>query len=553
MKTKITHIKTLALIAFMLLIHLQINAATYTFNGNGNWSNPANWVSNTPPVNLNPFIVDYVIIQSGSTCNLDLEVSLGYNVLTIQANAVLNVSATTTNSLDPYNLKFGSGGELNINGTLNVGNPAHNLPSDGSVVITEGTTNVNLGGTVNLLKAGTMMTDNVYSSSPSSELNIDGTINILGDGGNCPNFGIVTISTTGIVNITGVGMPFVNSLGISNNYHNDAALINNGVINCDEFLSFTGGATFAGSGNLNGNGLLTFSPGPTQNGPHVIIDIGNSPGVLTLNLNLDLGATDEVKVEIGGTTSGTQYDVLAGTGTKNLNGTLDLALYNNYVPALNESYTIITGTISGAFSNINYPPLPAGLYWQITYNSNSVVLSIVPNAPTPVNLTKFSAQEKDNQSHLSWTTAQETNNQGFEIERSIDGVTFEKIGFVDGHGTSSIITDYEFIDRTPKQGVNYYRLKQIDIDGQHEYSKIEHITIEAPSVITIHPNPAQDQLYVEGITKPAPYTIYNMLGQGHLSGTLLHGVIDISELENGLYIIEVIHANQKQQVKFYKR
>lgn len=73
---------------------------------------------------------------------------------------------------------------------------------------------------------------------------------------------------------------------------------------------------------------------------------------------------------------------------------------------------------------------------------------------------------------LVWQTIKEKDNEGFEIERSQDGIAWNSIGFVAGNGNTVETHDYEFLDDKPLKGINYYRLKQVSSDGKYEYSRI---------------------------------------------------------------------------------
>ncbi len=92
--------------------------------------------------------------------------------------------------------------------------------------------------------------------------------------------------------------------------------------------------------------------------------------------------------------------------------------------------------------------------------------------PLPVELTTFAAKVKDNFVNLYWETETEVNNYGFEIERKTEG-NWQKIGFVEGNGNSNSPNEYSYVDKNPIGGIKFqYRLKQIDSDGQFEYSDI---------------------------------------------------------------------------------
>jgi hypothetical protein len=114
--------------------------------------------------------------------------------------------------------------------------------------------------------------------------------------------------------------------------------------------------------------------------------------------------------------------------------------------------------------------------------------TIFATPPLPVSLTEFKAKVVGNRAILTWSTASESNNQGFEVERSLDGNQFSKIGFVRGNGNSNILLSYIFPDDNFTQTA-FYRLKQVDFDGKHEYSRIVQLEKTKTGSIKIYPNP----------------------------------------------------------------
>ncbi|MFH0733150.1 MAG: T9SS type A sorting domain-containing protein [bacterium] len=110
----------------------------------------------------------------------------------------------------------------------------------------------------------------------------------------------------------------------------------------------------------------------------------------------------------------------------------------------------------------------------------------------PVELVSFGASYENGAVSLNWITATETNNNGFEIERSLDKGTFAKIGFVEGNGTSTEINKYSFIDNYSSNKTVYYRLKQIDFDGSFTYSDVVEVNVTTPKDFVLmqnYPNP----------------------------------------------------------------
>ncbi|MBB6609467.1 T9SS type A sorting domain-containing protein [Pontibacter sp. Tf4] len=121
--------------------------------------------------------------------------------------------------------------------------------------------------------------------------------------------------------------------------------------------------------------------------------------------------------------------------------------------------------------------------------------------PLPVELLSFTAVKQGTNAVLKWATASERNNSGFEVQVSTDGLTFQKIGFVESRvGTSAIKQEYSFTDsRHGKNGVQYYRLKQIDFDGTFKLygpKVIDYGTVTKIAPAIVYPNPFTDNLRV---------------------------------------------------------
>jgi hypothetical protein len=138
----------------------------------------------------------------------------------------------------------------------------------------------------------------------------------------------------------------------------------------------------------------------------------------------------------------------------------------------------------------------------------------------PVELTSFSGNVAKNKVHLEWTTASETGNFGFDVERRSMDSDFEKIGFVPGRGTTSQSHVYAFVDDSPKTPGDYtYRLKQIDLDGSVAYSNTVTIALLAPKDFAIfnpYPNPFNAGVMISyeiPATSEVHLEIFNLLGR----------------------------------------
>jgi len=114
----------------------------------------------------------------------------------------------------------------------------------------------------------------------------------------------------------------------------------------------------------------------------------------------------------------------------------------------------------------------------------------------PIIMKDFTANNFDKKVVLYWTTAMEVNNDHFIIERSKDGISFETIGKIKGAGNTLNKQNYSFSDNDPyTEVVSYYRLKQVDQNGNYSYSKLVSVDRKTISEITVYPNPSQDGVF----------------------------------------------------------
>ncbi len=146
--------------------------------------------------------------------------------------------------------------------------------------------------------------------------------------------------------------------------------------------------------------------------------------------------------------------------------------------------------------NIENCKIAAVIYeYMVPLNKAQVQQADVVSAdspPTPVELTSFSFDIGNGNILLHWVTASETNNYGFEIQKSEDGNTFKKVGFIEGKGTTAEFSNYSFTDSPANGKVLYYRLKQIDFDGKAELSDILTVNISGEKSFRLsqnYPNP----------------------------------------------------------------
>ena len=133
----------------------------------------------------------------------------------------------------------------------------------------------------------------------------------------------------------------------------------------------------------------------------------------------------------------------------------------------------------------------------VSGNPTVPLLTIQYSTVVPVEFESFNVLKQHRNALLEWTTLQETQNEGFEIQRSQDGQQWESLDFVPGQGTTSKKSEYEYIDRKPIRGLNFYRLKQIDYDGSYAFSAIKSVRFLNVSDIRLFPNPVTDAVNID--------------------------------------------------------
>lgn len=323
---------------------------------------------------------------------------------------------------------------------------------------------------------------------------------------------------------------------------------------------------------------------PVNEGPLYTIDIATSDGVggsYDIKLGVDPSATDGIDADL----NEDELPPLPPAGVYDMRLILpdgQTASYVDYRYGDNEMSAEVTyeinwqpGTGSTALTlDINIPevqgdvsmvikdPLTGTVFNQEVYEGQSQVvvenlelttllLVVDYNGPLPVELTGFSANVAGETVQLNWSTATETNNKGFEIERSEDNTNFQKIGYVEGNGTTVSQHTYSFTDNSALSGNYYYRLKQIDFNGAAHYSNVVEVEFmpTAYSLGQNYPNPFNPSTTIKfalPVESKVTVTLFNMLGQkvrDVVSGQFAAGTQEVnlnaSDLASGMYIYTI--------------
>lgn len=173
----------------------------------------------------------------------------------------------------------------------------------------------------------------------------------------------------------------------------------------------------------------------------------------------------------------------------------------------------------------------------------------------PVELLHFTATPTQQSIELNWSTATETNNAFFDVEHSTNGQNWQKLETVEGKGTMLSTSHYALSHTMPPQGYNYYRLKQVDLDGVYTYSPIVVTAYHAFSKQNIHvfPNPSTQSIQLTGPTAERnSFQLFDLLGQ-EITATVNiqhysnYSKIDLSNLNAGIYVLKTQSATRKIQ------
>ena len=175
----------------------------------------------------------------------------------------------------------------------------------------------------------------------------------------------------------------------------------------------------------------------------------------------------------------------------------------------------------------------------------------LPAGSLPVELTSFAAVTDNRNVTLNWSTATELNNSGFQIERS-SGSEFQSVGFIAGHGTTTEVQNYSFVDQNVVAGNYSYRLKQIDFNGNFEYSDVVEVEVLGVKEFTLgqnYPNPFNPSTSINfslAVDSKVSLRIFDVLGQevatlvnGQLAAGSQRVSFDASSLNSGVYFYRI--------------
>lgn len=181
-------------------------------------------------------------------------------------------------------------------------------------------------------------------------------------------------------------------------------------------------------------------------------------------------------------------------------------------------------------------------------------------SPLPIELIDFSCNLINPKTvELTWKTASESNSHYFSVERSADAINYQSIGKVNAAGNSVTMKHYSLKDESALRDISYYRLKSVDLDESYKYSSVCSVTNQSDDGtgdIIIYPNPTNSSITIDFnhsvYSQPDTYNLMDIVGKKIEISSIRNNniiTIDMSMLQPGLYILEVIKGNQKSVKK----
>ena len=360
-------------------------------------------------------------------------------------------------------------------------------------------------------------------------------------------------ATAGIWTSTGGNTPataLTDNVGMSNNV---SVQVNNSFTIGDLTANNNNGITVTSTGNLqigNASNLRTLTAG---NSTTITVQAG---GVLFVYGNLVIN--NQLTLVVNGTMVVTGNVDLGTTGSIIMGGSLsvggDFTSLNATSVVLNSGSSIaVTGNVK--VGNASTLVNNGGTFTAGTCDPSSPAAFCA--GITPVKLLFFKGEPSSNSIHLKWATESEINFDYFIIERSLDGINFNSLKSIIGHGTSVVRHDYEYFDLTSTIGTNYYRLKSIDFDGYYEYSETITVQYKGEKSFSIYPIPSNG-IELKALLDFSPSETAQIIILDNLGNELGRNTISnlettisfTSNLNRGVYFARVNSKDFSQIIRF---
>ena len=501
----------------------------------GNWSNAANWDNGVPGIN------DEAAFSVSGTTTIS--------------------SATGTPQISRLFVSGGSNRSVILNINLDINGGSSSSPA---VQVNAGQLTFGSGFTFNIQAASGQ--DGIYVNNANGILTIDGVVNATSNNKEAVDVNLGQIINNGTLNI--IGTPDVRTL-----------LINKGTLNNNGTITLSGGKQFSRA-QINDDGA---DPGTLNNNKGATLDTGD--GRIKVNLQgeftnnglflssiaspLRSDATSTAIINNGFFQYSTATDFCSdGTNPKGTDNGIDLNNSAETSIDLGGGCTVdiaqvdyewfqgassvgtADGTGSLTLNNMSLSSDPATVQTSEYGSAVQIVLSNICAAALPIELTSLEAKTTDKGVQIKWTTASEENNDYMAVERSADGRRFAEIGRVKGAGTTLEPQEYNFTDPAPRIGVNYYRLRQVDMDGTMDYTHIVQATVGANTKIgNLKVTPTVGRGGVEQFVDLSAFPegevtlqVWDQVGRLVMQQDAVAGAkvqLNTTQLQSGLYFVRI--------------
>ena len=221
-------------------------------------------------------------------------------------------------------------------------------------------------------------------------------------------------------------------------------------------------------------------------------------------------------------------------------------------PSNNTFYWYNDGVLKATIiADSTFTPATNGHYAVAVKNKIATQLTLFSDSALaialPLTLLNFTATKNGKVNLLVWSTSHEINSSHFNIQRSSNGLDFSNIGLVNANNASNITNNYQFADRAPLAGSNYYRLQIVDKDGFTKYSDVRIIKDDIAAAL-IYPVPANNVLTVE-TNGSASFSMLDQSGKILFTATVNgKSTIDVSRLNAGVYFLRNNSTGNVQKV-----
>ncbi|MCH8330073.1 MAG: T9SS type A sorting domain-containing protein [Bacteroidetes bacterium] len=545
---------------------ITISGGTFDFNTASSGESQINMTGGRASVNWTQsggtVSLANVYIKSGKTVTVQ-----GSKLGDVASGKELTIEAGGTMHMQTYAVE--GGGDMNVNSGSTIGLGATN--TSGALTSTASEGNVQVTGTRTFDQGGayiyngvtspqytgdqlpTTITGGLEMDNSATDATIELTQNTTVDGTLSLTNGDLITTSTEIITI-GAGATITPTRGSDNSF-------------VSKWIDIEANATSdfevpIGSSPDNRWRPMTITPADATTRTWRVEFIDEDP-------NTDLGSTYLTTDSVDTLNAYYYYDV---DNQANDGATIDLKIFYQDIdmPTIDETKTVIGHWDSGnsLWDAFDKDDLIAD--WNRDISSNWVQTvgganTFSPVAPgggagggvLPIELLTFDANAtEESQVLLTWSTLSEINNSLFTLERSVDGMNYKELKTIQGAGNSTTLTEYQYLDLYPKNGTNYYRLKQVDMTGKKKVVGVRSVTIkkQTGNDLIIYPLPANDLVTLEfssTVKGPAEILIFDIAGKQIMNESveLVKGFnelqLELSLLSRGIYQITL----QNQQIQ----